>query len=177
VLASDPTDKHIPNLALQLGYAKFDAQYARMEDIDALIDKIAPIKNEFLRILEDMALEEEAAGDRDEGIDEEALDAEIHKSKLTNLVEACLVEAVRQKASDIHIIPREGNKVEIDFRVDGRLKVWHVQEGTRPEAISAVVKDRTRNVDRFERETAQDGFIQRDVDSYTIRYRYPSCLL
>ncbi len=171
ILASDPTDRHIPTLALQLGYAKFDAQYARLEDIDKLIDKIAPIKNEFLRILEDMAAEADVVADKDEGMDEEALDAEIHKSKLTSLVEACLVEAVRQKASDIHIIPREGNKVEIDFRIDGKLKIWHVQEGTRPEAMSAVVKDRTRNVDRFERETAQDGFIQRNVDDYTIRYR------
>jgi len=34
-----------------------------------------------------------------------------------------------------------------------------------------VVKDRTKNVDRFEWEMAQDGFIQRIVDSYLIRFR------
>jgi len=34
-----------------------------------------------------------------------------------------------------------------------------------------VFKDKTRNVDRFERDCAQDGFIQKKVDGYLIRYR------
>jgi type IV pilus assembly protein PilB len=34
-----------------------------------------------------------------------------------------------------------------------------------------VVKDRSKNVDRFEREKSQDGFIQRKVNGYLIRYR------
>jgi type IV pilus assembly protein PilB len=35
----------------------------------------------------------------------------------------------------------------------------------------AVVKDRTKNVDRFEREMTQDGFIQRVIDGHQIRFR------
>ena len=34
-----------------------------------------------------------------------------------------------------------------------------------------MVKDRSKNIDRFEREKAQDGFIQRKVNGYNIRYR------
>ncbi len=34
-----------------------------------------------------------------------------------------------------------------------------------------MVKDRSRGVDRFERDQAQDGFIQREIDGYLIRYR------
>ena len=90
---------------------------------------------------------------------------------LTNLIEGCLIEGVRQGASDIHIVPREGNKTDFFFRLDGGLKLWHTQEKTKPEAVSAVVKDRSRNVDRFEREMAQDGFIQRKIDGTWIRYR------
>jgi type IV pilus assembly protein PilB len=82
-----------------------------------------------------------------------------------------LVEAVRKGASDIHIIPKDSKTTEIHFRIDGKLRLWHVQEGIRPEAIAAVVKDRSKNVDRFEREMAQDGFIQRKVDGHMIRYR------
>ena len=41
----------------------------------------------------------------------------------------------------------------------------------KPEAVAAVVKDRSRNVDRFERESAQDGFIQRTIDGHRIRFR------
>ena len=109
--------------------------------------------------------------DNNENVDEDALDAEINKSKLTNLVEGSLVEAVRQGASDIHIIPNEGNRTEFHFRIDGDLRHWYTQEGARPEALSAVVKDRSRGIDRFERGTAQDGFIQREIDGHLIRYR------
>jgi type IV pilus assembly protein PilB len=47
------------------------------------------------------------------------------------------------------------------------------QENTAPEALTAVVKDRSTGVDRFERDTAQDGFAQRMVDDHLIRYRIP----
>ena len=51
------------------------------------------------------------------------------------------------------------------------LQIWHVQEGTLPEAVVAVVKDRSKGMDSFERERAQDGFIQREIDGHVIRYR------
>jgi type IV pilus assembly protein PilB len=35
----------------------------------------------------------------------------------------------------------------------------------------AVVKDRAKGLDRFEREQAQDGFIQRQIDNHIIRFR------
>jgi type IV pilus assembly protein PilB len=57
------------------------------------------------------------------------------------------------------------------MRVDGNLQTWYVQENTLPEAVVAVVKDRAKGMDRFEREMAQDGFIQRDIDNIIIRYR------
>src|SRR6185503_2043194 len=86
-------------------------------------------------------------------------------------IEGALVEAVRQGASDIHIIGKEGRRTDFLFREDGNLKIWHVQENTMPEAIAAVIKDRSKNVDRFEREASQDGFIQRMVDGHQIRFR------
>jgi type IV pilus assembly protein PilB len=57
------------------------------------------------------------------------------------------------------------------MRVDGVLRLWHVQENTLPEAVAAVVKDRGKGMDRFEREMAQDGFIQREIDGFIIRFR------
>jgi len=57
------------------------------------------------------------------------------------------------------------------FRLDGNLQTWYVQEGTLPEAVVAVVKDRAKGMDRFEREMAQDGFIQREIDNIIIRFR------
>lgn len=171
VLAADPTDKSIAELIAHCGYRKFEVRYARREEIDRLYGTILPPTNEFLEILEEMSQEVDATHTTQSGIDEEGLDAEIHQSRLTQLVEATLVEAVLQGASDIHIVPQAGNSVAFKFRVDGRLQIWHEQENTRPEAIAAVFKDRARNVDRFERDAAQDGFMQRHVDGRVIRFR------
>jgi type IV pilus assembly protein PilB len=55
--------------------------------------------------------------------------------------------------------------------VDGRLRHWHTEDKGHPEALLAVIKDNAMNVDRFERDTAQDGFIQRWIDETLIRYR------
>jgi type IV pilus assembly protein PilB len=62
-------------------------------------------------------------------------------------------------------------KTEIHFRIDGNLQLWYVQENTYPEAVLSVIKDRARGLDRFEREKAQDGFIQRNIDGHVIRFR------
>ncbi|MDX1740689.1 MAG: GspE/PulE family protein, partial [Rhodothermales bacterium] len=85
--------------------------------------------------------------------------------------EACLIEAVRKGASDIHILPNPKRHTVFSLRIDGALQVWHTQSKTTPEAMLAVVKDRCGNIDRFEREAAQDGYIQRVVDDALIRFR------
>ena len=111
------------------------------------------------------------ADEGDDEDDEQIINAEVNRSMLINLVEGMLIEAVREGASDIHIIPRDKTSTDIMFRVDGKLRSWHTQTGVRPESLVAVVKDRARNVDRFERENSQDGFIQRKIDGHIIRYR------
>ncbi|HNX38652.1 MAG TPA: GspE/PulE family protein, partial [Candidatus Cloacimonadota bacterium] len=104
-------------------------------------------------------------------VDEQAVDDEINKSMLVNLFDSILVDAVRNDASDIHIIPVGKNNVELYLRIDGRLKLWYKQENASPESIAAVIKDRSVGVDRFERDTAQDGYAQRLIDDHLIRFR------
>ena len=168
--AIDPTDRNIPKVAFGLQAKKYEVVYIRKHDFERLIQIVLPPENVYLKAMEDVAPELEI--EREEAsLDEDELDAEINKSALINLVEGALLEGVRRGASDIHFIPRAGNKTEIDFRVDGKLQVWHIQENTLPEAMIAVVKDRSKGMDRFERERAQDGFIQRDIDGNIIRFR------
>jgi len=172
IISADPTDRRIPLIAREFGAKKYEVAYCRLKDIQNLLEQVIPPENEFLKLLETtqggIQVKEE---DDDASVDEDALEAEISKSALVNLVEGALVEAVRQGASDIHVIAKEGNKTEFWFRTDGNLKLWHVQEKTMPEAVAAVVKDRSKNVDRFEREMSQDGFIQRLIDDHMIRFR------
>ena len=172
VVTPDPTDREVMGVATNFGYRRPEIYYGRLDLIQDLIEQINPPKNEFLDVLKDVTpVEIEEEEERGEGLDEADLDAEINQSMLTNLVEGALVEAVRQGVSDIHIIPQEGNRTEFHFRTDGKLQPWYTQEATKPEAVIAVVKDRSRGVDRFERDQAQDGFIQRQVDGHLIRFR------
>ena len=170
IAAIDPTDRNIPKIAYGLNAKKYEVIFIRKTDFEKLIEKILPPENEFLKAMEES--DQFDIEDRDESsLDEQELDAEINKSALINLVEAALIEGVRKGVSDIHFIPSSGNKTHIMMRVDGNLQTWYVQEGTLPEAVVAVVKDRSRGMDRFEREMAQDGFIQREIDNIIIRFR------
>ena len=170
IAAIDPTDRNIPKLAFGLNAKKYEVIFIKKQDYEKLINIILPPENEFLKAMEEN-LQLDTDEHEDASLDEQELDAEINKSALINLVEGALVEGVRKGASDIHFIPRSGNKTHVMFRIDGNLQTWYVQEGTLPEAVVAVVKDRARGMDRFEREMAQDGFIQREIDNIIIRFR------
>jgi type IV pilus assembly protein PilB len=170
IICSDPTDRNIPIIARNFNVKKYEITYCRLKDLQNLVEQVIPPQNEFLKLLEDNQISVETPEDESQ-VDEDLLNAEINKSALANLFEGCLVEAVRQDVSDVHIVAAEGNKTNFMFRVDGNLKVWFCQEGTMPEAVLAVVKDRTKGVDRFEREMSQDGFVQRVIDGHQLRFR------
>ena len=170
IAATDPTNRNVQKVAFGLNAKKYEVIFIKKKDYDLLIEKIFPPENLFLKNMSDEMEDIIPIEGRDD-LDEDELDAEINKSALINLVEGALVEAVRKGASDIHFIPCSGHRTEIYMRIDGTLRLWHVQENTLPEAVIAVVKDRGKGMDRFEREMAQDGFIQRLIDSYIIRFR------
>jgi type IV pilus assembly protein PilB len=171
VIAADPLDRDIPFLLRDLPYKQIEIAYSPKEQLEELIDRVMIFKNEFLQQIEVSLQSIEGIEDDDVQIDEAALDAEINRSMLTNLIEGTLVEAVRKGASDVHILPKEGNITEFFFRVDGKLQMWHALSSVKPESVAAVIKDRSINIDRFNRNIAQDGYIQRKIDNHHIRFR------
>ncbi len=175
-ITHDPTRPELHKLIQGLKVERFELLYAPQSAVLGAILEAYPRRNEFLERMNEgggMAMDLGTSFEqKKEGlIDEDALEAEIGRSTLINLFEATLVEAVRQGASDIHVFPNARRQIEIHFRVDGRLFKWHTEDKVHPEALLAVVKDNTTNVDRFEREMAQDGFIQRTIDEALIRFR------
>lgn len=172
LVAADPTNKKIPSIARAVGAKRYEVCYVPKSELEFLFDKIFPPEVEFFKSLDDAEIDiDEEDLEEDEAFDEAAIEQEMNKSVMVKLVEGMLYEAVRSGASDIHIIPRDSKTTDIHFRIDGKLQLWYVQEGVRPEAIAAITKDRSKNIDRFEREEAQDGFIQRRVDGHMIRFR------
>lgn len=151
-----------------LGFRNFEVWYAKLSLVREIIEEHAPDGTTFGEsegLTYDLgALEDETSFDED-------LDNEINKSALLALFEKMLRAAVRQGASDIHVFPNAQRKTEIHFRINGELNRWRVEDRVHPEAILAVIKDNSTNVDRFEREKAQDGFMQRAIDDTVIRFR------
>jgi len=168
--AIDPTDRTLTKIAYALNTKKYELNFIKKKDFDILRELILPRQNEFLQMVADsdeiMDVENSNAGGT-----EEELDSEINKSALVNLIEGALVEGVRRGISDLHIFPVSATRTEIHFREDGKLALWYAQEKTMPEAVMAIVKDRAKGLDRFEKEQAQDGFIQREIDGHIIRFR------
>lgn len=170
----DPARPEVHRAIHALKLERYELQYAPEALVVKTLRDAYPRKNEYLEKMEEgggMAFDLGATFEDEGGLDEEALEAEIGRSTLINLFEATLVEAVRQGVSDIHVWPNAKGKVEIHFRLDGALKKWHTEENIHPEALLAVIKDNASNVDRFERDKAQDGFIQRRIDDALIRFR------
>ncbi|MCX7834889.1 MAG: GspE/PulE family protein [bacterium] len=171
-ITEDVTDPSLNLLLFQLKLSRYELAYASLQEITQILDEVEKPQNEFLALIEEYTSEVASIPQEEEtGPDEIELDLDTNSSLLINLVEGCLVEAVRKGASDIHILPRGQNRTDFLFRIDGKLRLWHTQEGFKPETISAVIKDRTRNVDRFVWDASQDGFIQRQIDGAVIRFR------
>ncbi|REL38235.1 type II/IV secretion system protein [Rhodohalobacter sp. SW132] len=171
IATPDPSNPELSTIISRLNYKEYDIRYCRYELIEDTLSKVYEQKNEFLDLLEDIDMEDGQINETEEDVDESEIDAEINQSMLNSLVEGMLVEGVRRGVSDMHIIPSGPSTTDIRFRIDGKLQLWYQQKNVKPEAITAVIKDKTRNVDRFERDSSQDGFIQRAVDNYNIRYR------
>ncbi|MFP4229069.1 MAG: GspE/PulE family protein [Salinivenus sp.] len=172
-LTHDPMRPQVHQAVRRLGLNSFELQYAPESVVNELISDALPRDNEYLqRLAQENAVDLGQSFEEEEKlVDEERLEEEINRSTLINLFEATLVEAVREGASDIHIYPNAHKEVEIHFRMNGQLNHWHTENRVHPEALLSVIKDNCQNVDRFENDAAQDGFIQRDVDGTRIRYR------
>ena len=171
VITPDPTRSEVHLIARTFPYRKFELFYVSFDQYEDLWKRVNIGRSTYKD--KESALRGESAGvlDEDTELYEQVLEEEINRSGLVDLVENIFMDAVRVGASDIHVVPRGERTTEFHFRVDGRLSIWYTHTESRAEAVSAVVKDRAMNIDRFERNTAQDGFAQFSIDKKTVRFR------
>jgi len=165
LITPDPINPEIPTIGRALPYPKYEVVYISLADYDELNREILvdTVNRPSVQAVE--YIEEE----QDTLVEE--LDEEIRRGHLAEMVDSIFGDAVRVGASDIHIIPRGPRKTEVQFRIDGRLSVWQTIDDLRADAVAAVVKDSAKGPDRFERNMAQDGFVQKEVDGKLVRFR------
>ncbi len=165
IITPDPTNPEIGTIGRAFPYPKYEIVYAPLHEVDELMRELVVDSQHRPSARSVDIIEEET----DTLIEE--LDEEIRKGHLNELVDNIFTDAVRLNASDIHVIPRAARKTEIHFRVDGHLTLWQTIDDLRADAVAAVIKDIAKGTDRFERNTAQDGFVQRAVDNKIVRFR------
>ncbi len=105
----------------------------------------------------------------DEEISLERLRRLADEQPVVRLVNRLMEEAVRKRASDIHIEPQERH-IRVRYRIDGLL----LTRGTLPEYVQAQVVSRIKimaNMDIAERRVPQDGSLQTRVDGRAIDVR------
>lgn len=102
-------------------------------------------------------------------VEEDITNEDIENSPIVQLVKSMIEQAVRQRASDIHIEPME-SKVRVRYRIDGALREAIVYNNNLLAAIVARIKI-IGGMDISEKRKPQDGRITHVVDrqEYDIR--------
>jgi type IV pilus assembly protein PilB len=172
VITPDTTHPNIHPIAKAFKFPKYEIRYVPTPTWTELWRQLALDKGakQLGLTAEDGFVEYDRAETEKEI--ERTLEDEMGRGKLNDLIEGILADGVRTGASDIHVIPKGSHRTEFHFRIDGRLSLWSAVTDIRSEAVITVVKDRGKNLDRFEKFLSQDGFAQRTIDNKMIRFRF-----
>ncbi len=138
-----------------------------MEEFQALVEQYPALEATMEQFLKDMPGAQIAAGEEELSL--EALRRMAEDAPVVKLVSQLLDEAVRQRASDIHI-ERQEHAVRVRYRVDGML----LTKSTLPRHVHPQVVSRIKilcNMDIAERRSPQDGSFNFKADGKSIDVR------
>ena len=167
VAMADPQDfDTIDDISIITGL-QIEPYIAMLSQIEEMLDKTYG-KQQADAIAEQFLKEQENAlgGDSEE---EDSRKDDVENSPIVILVRNVIEQAVRQRASDIHIEPFETN-VKVRYRIDGVLREIMTYDKALFPAIIARIKI-ISGMDISEKRKPQDGRITIDVDykEYDIR--------
>ncbi|MCA9298080.1 MAG: Flp pilus assembly complex ATPase component TadA [Phycisphaerales bacterium] len=171
IAMKDPNNfRAVDDLRLLMGY-EVDAVVADEAAIDAIIQKHYSKQESIVDVVSGLASDDKFAGlaNRGDSIDlDEVLEAagDNQVVKLLNLV---LLQAIRDRASDIHFEPFE-NEFKMRYRIDGVLYEMVPPPKHLGPAITSRVKVMS-NLDIAERRLPQDGRIELTVGGNPIDLR------
>ena len=166
----DPTDIFaLDDLRLSLNM-EIQPVIITEEDLNQAINKYYGISNSVKEVFKDLDVEIEEITQEDEAADE--VQTAIDEAPIVRLVNLIITQAVKERASDIHIEPTE-KEVVIRYRVDGSLK----QEMTSPKNTQAAIISRVKimsGMNIAEKRIPQDGRIQIKVEQVPVDLRVSS---
>ncbi len=164
LVTPNPADREIHELARAFPYKRFEICYMKESEWTEYWRSLTSGKDK-----EPPEQVHVPAGEIAEGDFEATLDRECARNKVVVQLDNVFLEAVRSNASEIHFVARGPRKTEILFRLDGHLSAWHSIDDVRCEAVAAALKELAVGIDRYERQAAQLGVIQRVVENVPVR--------
>ena len=140
---------------------------ANATDINAFFDKAFGQKQ--AQSIVDLYKKEQGETVREETKEDKARREEIENAPIVQLINSVIEQAVRQRASDIHIEPMEKD-IRVRYRIDGNLREIIQYDNTLLGAITTRIKIMS-GMDISEKRKPQDGRITINVDGreYDIR--------
>ena len=158
IAVSDPSNLFaIEDIKFMTGY-NIEMVVASERDIKASIDKYYDQSASLLDVMSDLDVEDfEIVGD-EEQIDVGSLERATEDAPVVKMVNAILQDAIRKKASDIHIEPYE-KLFRVRFRIDGVLYEIMKPPLKLKNAITSRIKIMAE-LDIAERRLPQDGRIK-----------------
>jgi type IV pilus assembly protein PilB len=165
----DPTDVFaLDDLRLNLN-TEIQPVIITEEDLNQAINKYYGISTSVKEVFKDLDIEIEEVNEEETSDDVQTL---IDEAPIVRLVNLVITQAVKERASDIHIEPNE-REVAIRYRVDGALKqVMTSPKNTQLAIISRIKIMSGMNI--AEKRVPQDGRIQMKVDKMPIDLRVSS---
>jgi type IV pilus assembly protein PilB len=158
VAVTDPSNLFaIEDIKFMTGY-NVEMVIASESDIKAAIDKYYDQSASLADVMDDMNLEDLEVVDVDEDVDISSMERATEDAPVVRMVNAILQDAIKKKASDIHIEPYE-KMFRVRYRIDGVL-----YEAMKPplklkNAITSRIKIMAE-LDIAERRLPQDGRIK-----------------
>lgn len=138
--------------------------YDDHEAVDQFCDNI--------QLNDHLALVDASDGDESAPGSEEDLQKAALAAPVTKLVNAIFVDAIRMRASDIHIEPQQKGTI-LRYRVDGRLhQVMTMPKRTHPKVVSRIKV--SAHMDIAERRRPQDGRTRLVLNGETYDFRVSS---
>lgn len=160
VAMSDPMDMDALDDFSIITNMQIEAVVATPRSIIVAIDRTFGA-SEVLSVADQYAKEKEMQAQKDELEDADVND-DVNNSPIVQLVKSMIEQAVRQRASDIHIEPME-HQVRVRYRIDGALFEKMVYSVRLLPAIVARIKI-IGGMDISEKRKPQDGRITQVVD-------------
>jgi len=169
VATSDPTNVFVlDTLKFITGY-EIEPVMATKESIDKALDKYYGSDVESLDDLVDEVSEDLEVIEEDEGDSEMDLEQAVLDKPLVRLVNSIIIDAIKLKASDIHIEAYE-KELRVRYRIDGILRVASQLPFAMKNAVISRIKI-LAGLSISERRLPQDGRIKIRLKDRTIEMR------